>query len=156
MSATTKRSTAPREELVNAIAEQLPSRVGVLVRLLVKQVRRSDISRTEIEVLSILSDGPQRITELTELMSTAQPTMTLLVKRLEAKGLVSRAQVASDRRVVLVTITAAGTTTLNSFRAQAAAAMRVDLGGLADRQLRSLAAATDALGGFVDELQRRD
>jgi DNA-binding MarR family transcriptional regulator len=150
-----KQVVAQRSELVDAIAERLPSRVAVLLRLLVKQMRRSDVSRTEIEVLGILADGPQRITELTELMGTAQPTITLLVKRLEGKGLVSRAQVATDRRVVLVTITAAGTATLRSFRAQAAAAMRADLDGLSDRQLRDLAAATEALSRFVDELQRR-
>lgn|ERR1700740_1766400 len=150
-----KEVAAQRSELVDAIAERLPSRVAVLLRLLVKQMRRADVSRTEIEVLSILADGPQRITELTGLMGTAQPTITLLVQRLEAKGLVSRAQVAADRRVVLVTITAAGAATLRSFRAQAVAAMRADLGGLSERQLRDLAAATETLGRFVDELQRR-
>jgi DNA-binding MarR family transcriptional regulator len=154
MSSNAKR-VANRADLLDGISEQLPSRVAVLLRLLVKQMRRSDVSRTEVEVLSILSDGPQRITELTELMSTAQPTMTLLVKRLEGKGLVSRAQVAGDRRVVLVTVTGAGASTLSAFRTRAAAAMRADLDGLSDRQVRDLAGATEALGRFVDQLQRR-
>jgi DNA-binding MarR family transcriptional regulator len=149
------QAVTQRAELLQTIAEQLPSRVAVLLRLLVKQMSRSDISRPEVEVLAILVDGPQRITELTELMSTAQPTMTLLVKRLESKGWVSRAQVAADRRAVLITITSAGTAALGTFRAQAVAAMRADLGGLSDRQLRELAAATDALSRFVDQLQRR-
>ena len=47
------------------------------MRLLVKQVRSREISRTEMEVLSILSEGPRKITELTELEGIAQPTMTL-------------------------------------------------------------------------------
>src|ERR1700740_3770357 len=86
-----KEVAAQRSELVDAIAERLPSRVAVLLRLLVKQMRRADVSRTEIEVLSILADGPQRITELTGLMGTAQPTITLLVQRLAAQGVGSRA-----------------------------------------------------------------
>jgi DNA-binding MarR family transcriptional regulator len=75
-----------RAERVDYIAEQLPARAAVLVRLLVKQVRSREISRTEMEVLSILREEPRRITELTELEGIAQPTMTLLVKRLEDRG----------------------------------------------------------------------
>ena len=75
-----------RAERVDFVAEHLLSRTAVLVRLLVKQVRSTEISRTEVEVLSILTEGPRRITELAELKGVAQPTMTLLVKRLEEKG----------------------------------------------------------------------
>jgi hypothetical protein len=47
---------------------------GVLVRLLVRQVRSREISRTEMEVLSILREGPRRVTDLAELVGIAQPT----------------------------------------------------------------------------------
>ena len=46
--------------------------------------------RTEMEVLSTLREGPRRITELTELQGIAQPTMTLLVTRMQEKGWVER------------------------------------------------------------------
>jgi len=82
MPRTTTASESERGEQVDYIAEHLLSRAAVLVRLLVKQVRSSEISRTEMEVLSILTEGPRRITELSELEGIAQPTMTLLVKRL--------------------------------------------------------------------------
>src|SRR6202045_39129 len=101
---------AERGERVDYIAEQLPSRAAVLVRLLVKQVRSRDISRTEMEVLSILREGPRRITELTELEGIAQPTMTLLVTRLQDKGWVEREGLPEDGRVVMVGITEAGRT----------------------------------------------
>jgi hypothetical protein len=44
---------------------------------------RSSVSRTDGGVLNTLTGGPRRITELAELEGLAQPTMTLIVQRLE-------------------------------------------------------------------------
>jgi DNA-binding MarR family transcriptional regulator len=148
-------SGTTRGERVDYIAEHLPSRAAILVRMLVKQMRARDISRTEMEVLSILRDGPRRITELTELEGVAQPTMTLLVKRLRGKGMVARERVRHDGRVAMIRITPAGVAAQRKFRAQAVAAMRADLEALADDQLEDLCAATDTVSSFVDELQLR-
>jgi DNA-binding MarR family transcriptional regulator len=146
---------AERGKRVDYIAEQLPSRAAVLVRLLVKQVRSREISRTEMEVLSILREGPRRITELTDLEGIAQPTMTLLVTRLQNKGWVEREGLPEDGRVVMVRITEAGSTAQQRFRAQFLAAMRTDLQELSDPELKALSAATDTLSSFVEDLQRR-
>ena len=146
---------AGRGERVDYIAEQLPSRAAVLVRLLVRQVRSREISRTEMEVLSILREGPRRITELTELEGIAQPTMTLLVRRLQDRGWVERYGLPEDGRVVMVRITEAGRAAQQRFRAQFLEAMRTNLQQLSDPELRALAAATDTLSSFVEDLQRR-
>jgi DNA-binding MarR family transcriptional regulator len=140
---------------VDYVAEHLLSRAALLVRLLVKQVRSGEISRTEMEVLSILREGPRRITELTELEGIAQPTMTLLVKRLEEKGLVQREGLPDDGRVVMISLTRAGRAAQQKFRAQFLAAMRADLQELSDQQLTALSAATETLSSFVDDLQQR-
>jgi DNA-binding MarR family transcriptional regulator len=144
-----------RADRVEYIAEHLPRRAVVLVRLLVKQVRTREISRTEMEVLSILTEGPRRITELTELEGTAQPTMTLLVKRLQEKGWVQREGLPRDGRVVIVSITEAGRNAQQRFRALFLAAMRTDLQEISDEELQALAAATETIGSFVDDLQQR-
>ena len=144
-----------RTERVDKIAEHLPSRAAVLVRLLVKQVRSREISRTEMEVLGILREGPRRITELVELEGVAQPTMTLLVKRLQEKGWVEREGLPDDGRVVIISITEAGSAAQQRFRAQFLAAMRADLQELSDQQLQELSGATETLGSFVDDLQQR-
>jgi len=144
-----------REREIDFLAGNLLSRSALLVRLLVKQVRNPDISRTEGEVLVILGDGARRVTELAELEGIAQPTMTLLVKRLEQRGWVLRNRQAGDGRVVMVTITDAGSVALNEFRAQFLTAMRIDLDALSDEQLVALSAATETLGSFVDVLQQR-
>jgi DNA-binding MarR family transcriptional regulator len=146
---------AQRVERVEHIAEHLLSRAAVLVRLLVKQVRSREISRTEMEVLSILTEGPRKITELGELEGIAQPTMTLLVKRLQEKGWVQRDGLPEDGRVVMISLTKAGSAAQERFRAQFLAALRADLHELSDQQLEELSAATETLNSFVEDLQRR-
>jgi DNA-binding MarR family transcriptional regulator len=144
-----------RAERVDFIADRLPSRAAVLVRLLVKQVRSREVSRTEMEVLSILREGPRRITELTELEGLAQPTMTLLVRRLQEKGWVEREGLPDDGRVVMIGLTDAGGAAQQRLRAQFLQAMRTDLQELSDQQLQALSTATETLSSFVDELQQR-
>ena len=145
-----------RVERIGYVAEQLPTRAALLVRLLVRQVRSREISRTEMEVLSILREGPRRITELTELEGIAQPTMTLLVKRLEDREWVRREGLPGDGRVVMVRLTGAGRAAQRKFHAQFLAAMRADLDDLSDEQLEALAAATETLDSFVEDLHRRN
>ncbi|HWX96971.1 MAG TPA: MarR family transcriptional regulator [Solirubrobacteraceae bacterium] len=142
-----------RADCLDYVATHLVSRAALLVRLLVKQVPIGDISRTEAEVLGILSDGPRRITELAELEGLAQPTMTLLAKRLEGRGWVVRSGLPQDGRVVILSITEAGEAVFEGFRCQFRAALRADLEGLSHQQLRELLVATDTLGALVETLQ---
>jgi DNA-binding MarR family transcriptional regulator len=143
-----------RDDQLDYVASHLLPRAALLVRLLVKQVREKEISRMEGEVLGILSDGPRRITELAELEGVAQPTMTLLIKRLERNGWVAREGLPEDGRVVMVNITDAGGAVFEVFRRRFLAALRIDLEGLSDAQLAALLTATETLGSFVDELQQ--
>ena len=93
-----------RGDRVAFVASHLLSRTVLLGQLLVRQVGPRQISRTEASVLDILGDGPRRITELAELAGLAQPTMTLLIRRLEENGWVTRDRLAEDGRVVMVTV----------------------------------------------------
>jgi DNA-binding MarR family transcriptional regulator len=155
MSAVSTSTASDREQNLDYVAEHLLSRAAVLVRLLVKQVRSKEVSRTEMQVLGLLDERPRRITELTELEGTAQPTMTLLVKRLEKKGWVQREGLPDDGRVALISLTEVGRAAWTRFRAQFLAAMRADLQVLSEEQLGALLNATETLGSFLDELQRR-
>src|SRR5258705_8592265 len=92
-----------RGDRVAFVASHLLSRTVLLGQLLVRQVGPRQISRTEASVLDILGDGPRRITELAELAGLAQPTMTLLIRRLEENGWVTRDRLAGDGRVGMVT-----------------------------------------------------
>jgi DNA-binding MarR family transcriptional regulator len=143
---------AVRAERIHYVAGQLPPRAALLTRLLVRQVR-GDISRTEAGVLNTLTGTPRRITELAELEGLAQPTMTLLVQRLEQRDWVRRERGADDGRVVLVSVTEAGRATLQEFRAQVGAALREHMDAMSDEQIAALETGTETLGSLVDVLQ---
>jgi DNA-binding MarR family transcriptional regulator len=145
----TSELDARRAERIDYVAEQLLPHAAIVTRLLIKQVK-ADISRTEAGVLSTLVALPRRITELAELEGLAQPTMTLLVQRLEQRGWVRRDRRAADGRVVIVSLTEAGSTTLEEFRAQVGAVLRVHMEAMSDEQIAALETATEALGSLVD------
>jgi DNA-binding MarR family transcriptional regulator len=149
-SATT--ADAVRAERIGYVAAHLLPQAALLTRLLVKEVR-GEISRTEAGVLNTLRGAPRRITELAELEGLAQPTMTLLVQRLEQRGWVNRGRRADDGRVVLVSLTYAGSAMLDEFRAQVGAALRAHMDAMSDEQIAALETATATLGSLVDVLQ---
>jgi DNA-binding MarR family transcriptional regulator len=142
-----------RSDRIDYVSSQLLPRAALVCRQLSGQLG-GELSRTELGLLNTLSDGPRRITELAELERLAQPTMTLLVKRLEQQGLVSRERQVDDGRVVLVTLTAAGTGALGEYRAQASAALGAHLAEMPDDQIEALAAATQTLADLVTHLQQ--
>jgi DNA-binding MarR family transcriptional regulator len=142
----------PRSERIAYISSQLLARTSLLTRLLAGQLG-GELSRTELGLLNTLSGGSRRITELAELERLKQPTMTVLVQRLEQQGLVSRERHADDGRVVLVNLTEAGSVALEDYRAQARAALSAHLAEMPDEQVEALAAATETLAQLVTLLQ---
>ena len=147
-------TTAPatRSKQIDHIANHFVPRASLVTRLLVKQSGR-DISRTAAAVLSTLTGGPRRITELAELERLAQPTMTLLVKRLEQRGWVVRDRQPDDGRVVLVSLTNDGRAAVEDLRARYRALLRDRLAGMSDEQVAALETATEALDALVQALQ---
>jgi DNA-binding MarR family transcriptional regulator len=70
---------------------------------------RRDMSLTSLGTLATLDwAGPLRITNLARAEGVAQPSMTVLVGTLERDGFVVRRGDPSDKRVVLIELTAAG------------------------------------------------
>lgn len=130
------------------LVRDLVPRISQLTRLVVKHTRAT-ISRSEGGILSTLSGGPKRVTELAELEGLAQPTITILIKRLEQNGWVTRARDAEDGRVVLVSLTPAGTVALEQFRAQYREVLREHLEALSDEQVEALGDGLEALDALA-------
>jgi DNA-binding MarR family transcriptional regulator len=145
-------STLERAEQLDYVATHLISRAGLLVRLLMRDLE-GGLSRTDVGLLRTLDGGSRRITELAELEGLAQPTVTLLVKRLEERGLVRRERDRNDGRVVLVSLTAAGTAALEETRSGVKVAFRRYVAGMSDEQLQALADCTETLGELIETMQ---
>jgi DNA-binding MarR family transcriptional regulator len=143
--------SSDRAVAIDLVASNLLGRAARLTRLLMRTGAHR-LSRTEVGVLSTLSSGPRRITELAQTEALAQPTVTQLVDKLEGRGLVARARSGEDARVVIVEVTPAGTEIFEEVRAEIRANMREALVDLPDEALTELAHAAETLGGLIETL----
>jgi DNA-binding MarR family transcriptional regulator len=140
-------------EVLNLVASTLLGRTSRLTRLLMRSGSR-ELTRTEVGVLTTLADGPRRITELAETEALAQPSVSKLVDNLEGRGLVVRQRATDDARVVLVFISAAGASCLESFRGHIRALLRETLAELEDEDLVALVRAGEVVERLIHVLQR--
>ena len=150
-----RSATIPaRSEQIDYVSSELLPRAALLTRLLVRQLG-GELSRTEIGLLKTLGAGSRRITELAELEGLAQPTITILIKQLEEKGLVTRTRQPGDGRVVLVDLTDSGHVALEHYRGRLHDVLGGYLAEIADEQVAALATATETLAQLVEVLQQR-
>jgi DNA-binding MarR family transcriptional regulator len=139
---------------IDYVLSELLPRAALLTRLLVRQLG-GELSRTEVGLLKTLGGGPRRITELAEIEGLAQPTITLLIKQLEEKGLVTRTRQSRDGRVVLVNVTDSGNVALEDYGGRLRAVLGGYLAEIPDEQVEALATATATLAQLADLLQQR-
>jgi DNA-binding MarR family transcriptional regulator len=128
-----------------------------LVTLAVRHGPR-EISLTAASTLSTLDrTGARRLTDLAVIEGVTQPSMSVLVTGLEQAGLAERRPDPSDKRVVLVALTAAGADYIRARR-QAGAATFADLiDKLPADEVAALAAAVPALNRLRElDSDRRD
>ena len=125
--------TAHAERRVpSPVAVDLRERLTALTLLLRREMSdRFAVSVVQAQVLRTLAaEGPQRLVDLVREQGTSQPSMTVLVDRLERRGWAERHADPADRRAVRVSITAAGVRVLDKVLA-----VRT---GLLDRRLAAL------------------
>jgi DNA-binding MarR family transcriptional regulator len=97
----------------------------------------------------VVFGGPITLGALAAAEQVRPPTITRLVKTLEASGLVEREADASDRRVQRVRATLKGRRVLEDGRARRVARLTASLQRLPAAELRALEAAVDILEGIV-------
>ena len=130
-----------------------------LFGLFAAAVRRSprELSLTALSTLATLDrSGPRRITDLAAVEGVTQPSMTALVSALERSEYVERLTDASDKRVVLVAITASGSRYIRARRRAGAETFALLIDKLPAEERKALAAASAALKHLLelDEQQR--
>lgn len=114
-------------------------------------------SLISVRVLANLRHGGAlRVGELAARESVSQPTMTGIVNRLAADGLVERRSDASDGRASVIALTEGGIAELERSRAASAESVRPALATLKAEELRTLERAATLLGELADILARRN
>ena len=144
-----------RSTQLDEIAEALPQRSSALSRLFLTRTTVC-VSRTEVGVLRNLRAGPRRITELAAEERVTQPAITLLVNRLEERGWVQRVPDPSDRRAVLVSLTADGEAVFERLRAEYRALLHEEMASLDDDEVATLASAVEILDKLIARLTERE
>jgi DNA-binding MarR family transcriptional regulator len=131
------------------LATDLDRRAARLTQLL-RTVNPSGRSVTALLTLRRLDDeGGCRITDLAASEHVAQPTMTVLVRRLEQDGLVERTPDPDDARASQITLTAAGRAELHAVREARAALLAARLEAVDPAAREALAAAIPALDDLL-------
>ena len=98
---------------------------------------------------SIAKHGGPTHGELAAIEQVAPPTITAVVGKMEALGLVTRESGTSDRRVTRIRITPAGVDQLDEVRSRRTSWLASQLDGLTDDERRRLADAADVLAKLV-------
>ena len=143
---------ARQGQQLDEIAEALAVRVSTLSKLFFSQSRLR-VSRTEAGVLQALSEGPCRVTALAAREGVTQPAITVLAKRMGARGWVRRESDPLDGRVVLVALTEAGRDVWQRLRREYRALLREELASLPSSDVDALARASEIFGDVIHRLQ---
>lgn len=135
-------ATTPSELELAALVERLLGEIWWRVN----SEASSGLSRTSASILKLLAEeGPQRVTRLAVREQVAQPTMSVIVKRLANRALVERRVDPADRRAALIAITPLGVETLRERAQVRSRWLASHLSDLDPTDRRAVAAAIEKL-----------
>lgn len=147
--AMTTTSDAASDANLNDTAGRLRFAVARMARLL-RQQDQSGFGPTLIAALATVgSHGPITLGDLAAREQVAPPTITKVVEKLVANGLVARSADATDRRISRVAITPKGTRHLQTYRTRRTEWLADRLRDLEPAELARLAAAVDVLERII-------
>jgi DNA-binding MarR family transcriptional regulator len=108
----------------------------------------------QIEVLQSLAEtGPSRVSDLAERLRLAQSTVSTLVGKLSAAGLLTRDTHPEDRRASVVALTADGREDMRSWDSAHRQRLSGALRSLVPSDRSAILEALPALGRLVDALE---
>jgi DNA-binding MarR family transcriptional regulator len=134
---------------------EIATRLRVSATRLARRLRQqADAGLTPSQLSALVSvecHGPVTLGALAEHERVAPPSITKVVAKLEAAGLVTRTVDDRDRRVMWVSVTPAGQQRLTKTRERKNAWLTARLAQLDDEQRGRLADALDALDALSAE-----
>ena len=139
------------------LADRLHSAAIHLLRRLRREAARTGLSGPRLSALSVVVfAGPLTLGELAAAEQVKPPTMTRLVRALEARGLVTREGDENDGRVVRLRATAKGRSLMAQGRARRVRALAEGLRTLEGAERAALGEAVDVLERIVPRLTRAE
>ncbi|HEX3088087.1 MAG TPA: MarR family transcriptional regulator [Ilumatobacteraceae bacterium] len=149
----TLQKISRRESASFDLANTLRPTVTRLARRL-RQQDRTGLGPTITAALSsIYKHGGLTHGELAAIEQVAPPTITSIVGKMEALGLVTRETDTNDRRVTRIRITPAGVDQLDEVRNRRTSWLASQLSSLTDDERARLSAAADVLAKIVDNVE---
>ena len=147
-------TTTANDPMVDAIVGELHRMIGSLRCAGTGRMVKAGISMTHLHILWVLEHhGDLTMSRLADMLDVSVSNATGLVDRMEERGLVERARVPDDRRVVIVRASAEGARIRDEIEALKQDRMRAILGRLRPDQLtRVLTAIGDLQGAVVEEI----
>lgn len=135
------RSMTPTETKAAIVADFRAS-IGELKCLGSERLVRLGVSMAQLHVMHLLErHGELAMSRLAETLDVSLSAATGLVDRVEERGFVERIRVPSDRRIVLVRITAAGRQMLEDVEVLRVGIIQQVLDELDEAQLAGVASA---------------
>jgi DNA-binding MarR family transcriptional regulator len=139
------------------LAEDLGDSISRLNARLRRDIVEAGVSLARARTLATLDRlGPRRLTDLALAEQVAQPTMSALIVRLEADGLVKRSGEEADGRRVIVSITSAGRRCLGRLIERRAESLERALSDLRAEDPAAIAAALPALSRLLKKMEEPD
>jgi DNA-binding MarR family transcriptional regulator len=146
-------AAAAPDDAATELADRLHSAAIHLLRQLRREDARTGLSGPRLSALSVVVfAGPLTLGELAAAEQVKPPTMTRLVRALEARRLVTREPDERDGRVVQLRATSKGRTLMAEGRARRVRALAHGLERLDPEELTALHGATAVLQRVIGRL----
>ena len=145
MAARSRRAAAPEPNDGQGVVDGLAQLSFVIQGLLQRRAAAHDLSMIQTRLLGVLRDRRPTMNELARLLDLDKSSISGLVDRAERRGLVERTPSTTDRRVVLVALTASGRSLASDVAARFAADVSTLLGSWSDSD-------RDALSGLLSRV----
>ncbi|MCU1368230.1 MAG: transcriptional regulator, MarR family [Ilumatobacteraceae bacterium] len=144
------QETEPDRIELEELAQSLRYSIARLARLLRQQDRNGHGPTLTAALASVARlDGPTH-GELAATEQVAPPTITAVVSKMEALGLVTREADPFDRRITRIRITPAGLAELDDVRSRRTEWLTAQMRGLTADEYARLAAAVDVVAKLTE------
>ena len=115
------------------------------IGLSLARLREHDVTQGEAHILAHLAGGPKTVGELHRALAHNRSTLTSILDRLQARGLVTREVSAADRRTFVVKPTPHGRIVARSVIKHLAGVERTALAGIPPADIRTVQRVLDAI-----------